>query len=68
MKHFIKKIVSLYLAIRTPLLWINFLLAINTPRPYCFIFLGVWLFTLTFSEYSYDRYKTYMRDIDEFDI
>lgn len=55
------KIVSFYLAIREPLLWISFFgtLYLIDKHYSGIIFLSIWLFTILFSEHSIDRYYSY---------
>lgn len=51
------KLVASYLAIRNPLLWISLFLSIVTINNIInTIAFYIWIFTLIFSEYSYERY------------
>lgn len=55
------KFIAIYLAIRTPLLWVSLFIALVCTGIINWIALFVWLFTLVFSEYSYDRYIMYKK-------
>lgn len=54
------KLVAMYLAIRTPLLWISFFIFLISPiNIVAYIALSILIFTTIFSEDSYCRYKSY---------
>lgn len=56
-----KNFIMAYLAVRTPLVWVSFLVYLFSSASSIIhiVSLTVWLFTLVFSEFSYERYLDY---------
>ena len=66
MKNFKNKTLALYFAMRTPLLWINFVLSLLVPRPYDYIVFIVWVL-MWYCDYStYEDFCRYKKDIDRY--